>query len=81
MTIVLARVEEDRVIVKHGRTDLGEQHKFKTVPKPIACVWLLNGKESDVEKARNYAASEGYTVFCYEAERDPLGKAKRDILK
>lgn len=80
MQIVIAWVEQDQVIVKQGQTDLGESHKFKTVPKPVACMWLNNGKDRDVLKAKAFAEKEGKSVFCYRGERDPLGKAKQDVL-
>lgn len=81
MQIVLARVEEAQEIVRVGRQDLGEAHKFKTVPKPISLMWLNRGNDSDVLKAKEYAKEGGYTVLCYEGENDPLGRARRDILE
>ena len=79
MQIVLARLEEDQVIVAEGRIDLGQRHKFKAVHKPVACMWLNKGNGQDVQSARTFAAREGYTVFCYTGERDPLTRAKKDI--
>lgn len=81
MQIVIAWTEDEQVVIKHGRTDVGERHVFKTVPKPMACMWLNNGNERDVEKARAYAAQNGHVVLCYTAERDPLATARADILK
>jgi hypothetical protein len=81
MQIVIAWAEDDQVIVKQGRIDIGERHVFKTVPKPMACMWLNNGNERDVEKARAYAAKSGHVVFCYTEEADPLATARADILK
>ena len=79
--IVLARKEEDVRIVQYGRTDLGEAHKFETIAKPVACLWLKAGREADVEKARAYAKAEGYTVFTYPTNvRDSLEQAKVAIL-
>jgi hypothetical protein len=80
MQIVLARVEEEQVIIRHGRRDLGESHRFKTVPKPVSLMWLNEGTKRDVLKAKEYAKDGGYTVLCYEGEDDPLGRARREIL-
>ena len=38
-----------------------------------------NGNDADMTKAKRFAASEGYTVFCYTGEKDPLNKARKDI--
>lgn len=81
MQIVIAWLEEDQVIVKRGRTDLGELHKFKTAMRPVACMWLNNGGAADLSKAKSYAAKEGYRVFSYNGEKDPLGKARQDICR
>jgi hypothetical protein len=80
MQIVIAWTEEAQEIVKLGRVDLGESHKFKTIRRPMAAVWLNRGTESDAAKARKYAANEGHRVFCYENERDPLAKARKDVM-
>jgi hypothetical protein len=80
MQIVVAWTEETQEVVKVGRVDIGDSHKFKTVQLPRACMWLNKGTEADAEKAREYAASEGHSVFCYEGEKDPLGRAKKDVL-
>lgn len=81
MTIVIAWLDDEQVLVKAGRVDIGEMHKFKTAAKPMACVWVNKGNESDLIKARAYAQSEGRKVLTYENERNPLEAAKRDILK
>ena len=81
MTIVIAWTEETQVLVKEGQVDLGRPHIFKTVQLPKACIWLNKGTDSDAAKAREYAAKEGRTVFCYDGERDPLMRAKQDVLR
>lgn len=81
MQIVLARLDEGHVIEKHGRIDLGERHRFKMVDVPVSCVWLNDGTEDDAQKARAFAAQEGYSVFCYSGEADPLKRARRDIAR
>lgn len=81
MQIVLARVDEDFKVVRERRTDLGERPDMERVDKPVAMMWKNDGDAADVEKAKAYAATEGYTVFTYKGERDPLGRAKRDVLR
>lgn len=81
MQIVLARLDEGQVIAKHGRIDLGERHKFKKVDVPVSCMWINDGNEDDAKKAESYAQANGYTVFRYNGESDPLERARRDIAK
>jgi hypothetical protein len=81
MQIVLAWLDEDCVMVQEGQRDIGRQHKFKTVPKPMACMWLNKGTAADLVKAQAYAAKDGRTVFRYEREKEPLQRARADILK
>jgi 7-cyano-7-deazaguanine synthase in queuosine biosynthesis len=81
MQIVLAKLNEDQIVAKAGRVDLGERHTFKTVHVPTACMWINKGTEADRAKAERFAATEGYTVFCYNGEKDPLAKAKKDIAR
>jgi hypothetical protein len=80
MQIVIAWTEETQEIVKIGRVDLGESHKFRTVLTPKACMWVNKGNARDLAKARVYAANEGHAVLCYENEHNPLEKAKIDIM-
>lgn len=79
MQIVLARLDEGAVIAKHGRVDLGERHTWRAVKVPVAVMWLQDGTEADRAKAEQYAAREGYRVFCYSGESDPLNRARREI--
>lgn len=81
MQIVLARLEDETVIAELGNIDLGRPHRFKTVKRPIAAMWLNNGNEKDAENARVYAnrQGDGWQVFTYQKEADPLACAKRDI--
>lgn len=45
-------------------------------------MWLREGSADDIARASTYAAREGYAVFTYPAaERDPLGRAKREVAK
>jgi hypothetical protein len=81
MTIVIAWMDEEQVLVRAGRVDIGEMHKFKTVPKPMACIWVNRAKKGDLAKAEAYAKSEGKKVLTYEQERNPLEAAKRDMVK
>lgn len=48
-------------------------------------MWLNSGTEADVKKATDYATKEKdhkVLVFTYpKSERDPLGRAKKDVMK
>ncbi len=81
MQIVLARLDQTQEIAKQGRIDLGERHTFRTVNVPVACIWLNDGSEDDVQSATRYAAREGYSVLCYKNEADPLARARKDIAR
>ena len=81
MQIILARLDQTQEIAKHGRVDLGERHTFCTVNVPVAVVWVNKGSEADLQKAQAYAAREGYTVLCYDGEKDPLNRARKDIAR
>jgi len=80
MQIIIAWVEEAQELVKAGRHDLGESHKFRTVLIPRSLMWLNNGKAEDIAKAARYAESEGYSVLLYTNESDPLGRARREVM-
>jgi hypothetical protein len=95
--IVLAwRSDGTEVVDPHmTRIDLGERHKSRNVVQPHAVMWLNKGTEQDVVKAEAHALKErtqaegdpyrtgyGHRVFVYpSAERDPLGRARKDILQ
>lgn len=81
MQIVLARLDETQEIEKLGRADVGECHTFRTVKVPVSCMWLKRGTKDDKARAERFATTEGYRVFCYEGEKDPLGRARRDVQK
>lgn len=77
MQIVLARLDETAEVVRYGRMDLGERHDWAVAVRPVALMWTNEGRSDDVEKARAYAATEGYTVLTFDPPvRDPLGKAR-----
>ncbi len=72
--------------------DLGHRPQMRIERVAVACMWLNVGTEKDVEKARAYCASASSRVttdpdatrhaFVYPTtEKDPLGRAKRDVLK
>jgi len=82
VTIVLARIEMTKKIVKHGRIDLGEPHTMEDVPVPVAVRWLQSGGTADIQAAQKYAADNGYQVFTYlTSEPDPLGRARNHVMK
>ena len=81
MQIVLARLDDDVEIVKLGRIDIGEPHKFRPIKRPVSLMWLNDGTAEDVAKAKSFATKNGYAVLCYEQTTDPLGRARVDIMK
>lgn len=64
--------------------DLGALPGLREVTKPHACVWLNKGSDADIEKAQAFIASDAPDtgrVFVYPTnEKDPLGRARREIL-
>lgn len=82
---MLAWVVPDFEVVKQRRSDLGERPEMKEVKIPKAAVWLKRGTKADIEKAKAYAEKETdykIAVLMYPtSERDPIGKAKRDVLE
>lgn len=59
-TIVVARIEQETIIVKEGQIDIGRPHVFGTRPKPVAMCWVNEGTDADLEKANAWAKREGY---------------------
>lgn len=82
MVIVIAHTVIDREPVGSWRHDLGEHPKFIEVTRAKTAIWLNDGTEADVEKAKAYAASEDAYVFTYPtSEPDPLKRAKVDCIR
>ena len=81
MQIVLAKVEDTCEVISTEGVDLGRRPKVRTVPHPVSLMWLNSGTGADLEKARLFAAQQGYTVLTYWNETDPLGRAKRDVMR
>ncbi len=79
--VVLARLVDDFEVVPGAyATDLGQLVKTRQIKIPRACMWKASSLPKDVEKAREFAAKEGYTVFVYpKGTRDVLARAKREI--
>jgi hypothetical protein len=44
-------------------------------------MWLNKGTEADLAKAKAYAERDGRTVLCYENEKEPLQRARKDVLR
>lgn len=91
MQIVIAYVEETMQPVA-GKYTTSRGDGVNAVPvlantlRGRACMWLNDGTEEDVEKAKRYAASMDVLksgVFCYAAddESDVLDKARRSIVR
>jgi hypothetical protein len=81
MQIVLARLDDGTELVKAGRVDLGELHTFRAIKVPVSVMWINKGTEADRTKAERFAQTEGYSVFCYDGDVDPLARARSDIAK
>jgi hypothetical protein len=80
VTIVLAKLEPEQVLVSDAGRDLGKRPIMDTLFRPVAMIWLLSGEDEDVRKATTYAQANGYTVLTFPTdEPDPLGSAKRAI--
>lgn len=61
--------------------DLGERPGMVEQVKPNALVWINKGTAEHLASAQKYAAVEGYQVITYDStEKDPLNRARRDIL-
>lgn len=56
--------------------DLGERPPVRVVKTPRTAMWLNEATPEDVEKAREMARTEGWTVFTFVGEEDPLAAAK-----
>jgi len=81
LQIIIAWTDGDTVVVRERRTDLGERPEMKAVRRSRTVVWLNKGTVEDVEKARAYAAPEGYKVFTYpQTVKDARAAAARDVL-
>ena len=81
--IVIAWTENDADFVRQEYIGGGEHRNiFKDVIRPKACMWLNEGTQADIQKAKDYLRSEQRDgrVFVYSNERDPLAKAKEQIL-
>lgn len=44
------------------RVDLGERPKLREALEPRACVWLLDGAEEDLDRARRWALEQGRAI-------------------
>ncbi len=84
VAIVVARTVPETYVIRARRADLGELPVLGVRHVARACMWLNVGAQEDVEKARQWAATQGdeaWRVFVYPAdEPDPLGRAKGDVL-
>lgn len=78
--IVLARLDEDYTVTRHNAGTIHEHYTKVRCDRPVALVWLQSGDDTDVEKARAFAHTQGYTVFLYGTdETDPLNRARKQI--
>lgn len=83
--VVYARVDEEHVVERERRTDLGERPIMRVVPVGRAGMWgnkVPEGKLPEVlAKAQAYGDAEGWRIFVYpSSEKDPLGRARREVV-
>lgn len=81
MQIVLAKIEMKPTVVDTSGIDLGKTPKIRITKKPVAVMWINHGNTDDLEKARDFAKKESYTVFVYFNEPNPLERARQEINK
>lgn len=88
VTIVVAWTEDTQELApgqKAWRHDLGERPKLVDVKKPHAAVWANRGTPTDVTKACEYSRKTnpgtGLVMVYPTTEKDPLGRARKDILE
>lgn len=86
--VVVAWTEDSQEIApgqRAWRHDLGERPKFVDVKKPYAAMWANRGTLADLDKARSWVSREypdSGRAFSYPtSESDPLGRARRDVLR
>lgn len=87
ITVVVAWMEDTQEIApgqKTWRHDLGERPKLIDVKKPHAAMWVNEGTPVDADKAYVYVKKEhpdsGRVLIYPMTEKDPLGRARRDVL-
>lgn len=82
MQIVIAWTTETK-ITPNGKTEWRDgvlREAYDLRPQGHAAMWLRDGDEGDLERAKAYAATEGYQVLTYpESEADPLGNAREYV--
>ena len=65
----------------HRPDGVNWQPEFEVCQRGEACVWLNQGTEADISKAKQFASPEGYRVFTFPvSENDPLAKARNAVL-
>lgn len=88
--IVIAWKTDDVEVVGTARVDLGERHKTRPIVVAKAVMWSRKDSDKDLASAEAYAKNPptttyptyDYRVFVYPAtERDPLERARRDVLR
>jgi len=87
VTIVVAWTEDEQDLApgqRPWRHDLGERPKLVDVKKPYAAMWRNSGTAVDVTKAQEYSRKEnpktGRVMVYPTTEKDPLGRARKDVL-
>lgn len=77
MQIVIAKVEMSGIEFTGKYLDrYCTEPEIRRIPQAKGCMWLNDGGPTDVDKAKEFAKTEGYTVYTFQGEKDPVGKAK-----
>lgn len=84
MEIILARAEKTK-LVPDGKFEWRDANWFPTFTtawEGKACVWILNGDETDRQKAERFANRERWSVFTYPVgTQNSLSLAKEAAVK
>jgi hypothetical protein len=84
LQIVIARAQKTALIPtgRHVMRDRNWFPEFTVDWEGKAAIWLRKGKKEDIERAKEHALRDGWTVFIFpSSEPDPLGKARAEIIK
>lgn len=82
--IVIAWAEKTKLVPtgRHVMRDLNWFPEFRSEWEGRAAMWMQNGTDADLTKAKECATNDGRLVFVYPAsEPEPLIRARADAVK